>query len=220
MLPVAAICQRAREQGILSVIDGAHAPGQMDLSVEATGADFYLGNCHKWLAAPVGSGFLYARPERQALLEPLIVSWGWQAKEPGPSPFQDYFHWIGTDDPSAYLSVPAAIQFQREHDWPAVRAACHALAAQARKRISKLTGLPHICPDTPDWWGQMCTMQLPMRQDESAKDLQTRLWEGFQVEVPILDFQGQRYIRVSIQAYNAPQDVDRLLEGLTALYGA
>jgi isopenicillin-N epimerase len=217
IFPVALICQRAREQGILTVIDGAHAPGQIDLSLEALGADFYLGNCHKWLAAPVGSGFLFAQPERQALLEPLIVSWGWDAEEPGISPFLDYFSWIGTDDPSAYLSVPAAIEFQRQHDWPLVRAACHTLAAQARARIGKLTGLAHICPDTSDWWGQMCTIPLPMRQEVSAEDLRTRLWDEFQVEVPVLDFDGQRYIRISLQAYNAREDVDRLLEALAAL---
>src|SRR5215831_7324959 len=82
---------------------------------------------HNWLCAPKGSGFLYARPERQEILGPLIVSWGWRSRDPGVSPFQDYVEWTGAHDPAAYLSVPAAIQFQAEHDWPAVRAACHAL---------------------------------------------------------------------------------------------
>src|SRR5260221_8929116 len=109
IFPVADICRRAAQQGILTAIDGAHAPGQVDLDLDRLGADFYVGNCHKWLCAPVGAGFLYARPDRQPLLQPLVVSWGWQARKPGPSPFLDYFEWIGTDDPAAFLSVPAAI---------------------------------------------------------------------------------------------------------------
>lgn len=217
IFPVAAICRRAAAQGILTVVDGAHAPGQIDLALDALGADFYTGNLHKWLCAPKGSGFLYARPERQRLLRPLAVSWGWEAERPGPSLFQDYFEWTGTDDPAAYLSVPAAIAFQEEHDWPAVRAACHALAATARERIAALTGLPQISPDTPDWWMQMCAALLPLRADVPREELHLRLWEEHGVEVPITDWQGQRIVRVSIQAYNSPADVDRLFAGLAAL---
>ncbi|MHB8648106.1 MAG: aminotransferase class V-fold PLP-dependent enzyme, partial [Thermomicrobiales bacterium] len=118
ILPVAEVCRRARAAGILTVVDGAHAPGQIDLDLDDLGADFYGGNCHKWLCAPKGSGFLFARPERQPLLEPLIISWGYQADVPGPSLFLDHFERTGTHDPAAYLSVPAAIAFQREYDWP------------------------------------------------------------------------------------------------------
>ncbi|WIG58765.1 MAG: Cysteine desulfurase [Ktedonobacterales bacterium] len=216
-LPVAEICRRARERGIITVVDGAHAPGQMDLALDALGADFYTGNLHKWVCSPKGAAFLYARRERQPMLEPLVVSWGWEAREPGPSVFQDLFGWIGTDDPAAYLSVPAAIAFQRAHDWDAVRAACHALAGEARERIAALTGLGQICPDGMAWWGQMCAAPLPQRDDLSAWELQGRLWEEYQVEVPLVEWQGWRLVRVSIQAYNTPGDVDRLLAGLTRL---
>ena len=71
--PVKEICARAAESGIISVIDGAHAPGQIDIDLAAIQADFYVGNCHKWLCAPKGSAFLYARPDRQHLIEPLVV---------------------------------------------------------------------------------------------------------------------------------------------------
>src|SRR5258706_6925263 len=164
-----------------------------------------------------GAGFLFARPERQQMLEPLIVSWGWQARTPGPSRFQDYFEWIGTDDPAAYLSVPTAIEFQAQHEWPAVRAACHSLASQARERIGALTGLPHICPDTAEWWGQMCAVPLPIADTAEAESLQRRLWEEEGVEVPIVAWQDRFFVRVSIQAYNSPRDVDRLLDGLARL---
>ena len=215
--PIEAVCRRAREQGILAAIDGAHAPGQIDLDLDEIGADFYVGNCHKWLCSPVGAGFLHARPERQSLLKPLVVSWGWEPREPGPSPFIDLYDWIGTDDPAAYLSVPAAIAFQRENDWRGVRAACHALAREARERIGSLTGLPHICPDEQEWWAQMFAAPLPADMRMSAETLQARLREDYQVEVPIVEWQGWRFVRVSIQAYNSIADVERLLTGLRQL---
>ncbi|HLV98876.1 MAG TPA: aminotransferase class V-fold PLP-dependent enzyme [Ktedonobacterales bacterium] len=217
IFPIAAICRRAAAQGILTVIDGAHAPGQIDLALDTLGADFYTGNCHKWLCAPNGAGFLYARPERQALLQPLVVSWGWQARTPGPSPFQDFFGWTGTADPSAYLSVPAAIAFQTQHNWPQVRAACHALAGQARERIATLTSLEQICPDSPDWWAQMCTLPLPISHSAAGDALKQRLWDEYQIEVPIVDWQDKWFVRVSIQAYDAPSDVDRLVDALSRL---
>jgi isopenicillin-N epimerase len=217
IFPVAEICRRAAEQGILTVIDGAHAPGQLDLSLDRIEADFYVGNAHKWLSAPVGAGFLYARPDRQKLLQPLVVSWGWDAREPGASPFQDYFGWVGTDDPSAYLSVPAAIDFQEQNDWSNVRADSHQLAMRARDGITSLTGLPAICPDRTDWWVQMSACPLPTEGTMPPKELQRRLWDEYQVEVPIHDWQSFRLVRVSIQAYNSPHDVERLLEGLSRL---
>ena len=207
ILPIKEICRRARAAGILTVIDGAHAPGQLELALDELGADFYTGNCHKWLCAPKGSAFLYARPESQSLLDPLVVGWGWQAE----SSFSDYFQWIGTDDPAAYLSVPAAVDYQREHDWPQVRAVCHQLGREVRTRIQALTGLPHHCPDSETWWMQMFTVPLPACDAQAVRQ---RLWEEFKVEVPIVAWSDRFFIRVSIQAYNTPEDVDRLLFGL------
>ncbi|MBA3946774.1 MAG: aminotransferase class V-fold PLP-dependent enzyme [Herpetosiphonaceae bacterium] len=215
--PVEEVCRRARAAGILTVIDGAHAPGQIDLHLDTLGADFYTGNCHKWLCAPKGAGFLYARADWQHLVEPLVVSHGWESETPGASRFHDHFDWNGTHDPAAYLSIPAAIDFQAERDWPQVRAACHELAQVARDRIGLMTGLPQICPDSPDWWGQMCTIPLP---PGDARELHRRLWEEFRIEIPTMTWQNQRFIRVSIQAYNGPADVEHLLAALADLLPA
>lgn len=212
IFPVAEVCKRAREAGILAVIDGAHAPSQVDLSLEELGADFYSGNCHKWLCAPKGAGFLFARAERQHLLQPLVVSWGWESEIPGPSPFIDYYSWMGTDDPSAYFSVSAAIDFQREHDWPRVRAACHGLAAHAAEGLSAVTGMPRICAD--DRFVQMCSIELPLG---SIDRLGTRLWDEYRVEVPLVRWNEREFVRVSIQAYNSAEDVERLEDALKAL---
>jgi isopenicillin-N epimerase len=216
IFPVAEICRRARAAGILTVIDGAHAPGQIDLQLDELGADFYIGNCHKWLCAPKGVGFFYARPEQQELLEPFVVGWGWQSANPGPSTFIDHFDWLGTDDPSAYLTVPAALAFQQEHDWPTVRDACHALAGQARARIGALTGLPQICPDSQAWWNQMCSIPLPPI-DVAA--LHNHLLNDYNIEIPVIGWQDRVFIRVSIQAYNNQGDVDTLLDALENFLG-
>jgi isopenicillin-N epimerase len=211
IFPVAEICRRAREAGILTLIDGAHAPGQIELDMQAIGADFYTGNCHKWLCAPKGAGFLYARPEAQPLLQPLVVSWGYEAELPGVSRFVDYFGWTGTFDPAAYLSVPAAIRFQAEHRWPQVRAACHQLLGQARTRVAALSGQAQICPDSPLWWSQLAVAPLP---ECDAVELKRRLWDDWQVEVPIIVWKGRPFVRISVQAYNSPADIDRLVGAL------
>jgi isopenicillin-N epimerase len=214
ILPVAEVCRRARAAGIMTVIDGAHAPGQIDLNLDELGADFYGGNCHKWLCAPKGSGFLFARPEHQDSLDPLIISWGYEAADPGPSRFLDHLERTGTQDPAAYLTVPAAIAFQREHDWPRVQAACHLLARDARERIAALSGLPQIAPDSSEWWAQLCTCPVP---PVDAQHLKARLWDDYQIEIPVSSRNGQTFVRVSIQAYNRQEDVDRLLEALAVL---
>ncbi len=214
ILPIVEVCRRAREAGILTVIDGAHAPGQIDLNLDDLGADFYGGNCHKWLCAPKGAGFLFVRPEHQDSLDPLIISWGYEADNPGPSRFLDHLERTGTQDPAAYLSVPAAIAFQREHDWPRVRAACHLLARDARARIAALTGLPQIAPDSAEWWMQMCTCPLPPIDGMRLKE---RLWDDYQVEIPVSSRNGRASVRVSIQAYNDQEDVNRLMEALSVL---
>ena len=109
--PIKPLIDRARARGILTVVDGAHAPGQIDLNLRELGADFYSGNLHKWLMSPKGSAFLYARKEMQHLVEPLVISWGWEAEKPGPSKFIDEQEWTGTRDIAAFLSVPSVIQF-------------------------------------------------------------------------------------------------------------
>jgi isopenicillin-N epimerase len=212
IFPVAEICRRARAAGILTLVDGAHAPGQIDLALDGLGADFYAGNCHKWLCSQRPSGFLYARPDAQPLLKPLVVSWGWEPEEAHLEPFQYMFEWMGTYNPAAYLTIPAAIEFQVARNWPDARAACHELLLEAERRIGELTGLAPI--SGPDTFVQMRAIPLPACD---LKVLKERLWEEYQIEVPLVGWNGRHYIRVSIQCYNSPADVDRLLEALKRL---
>ena len=214
--PVAAVCARARAEGILTVVDGAHAPGQIPLDLPALGADFYAGNCHKWLCAPKGAGFLYARPEVQRLVEPLIVGWGWgeERELTFGSDFLDYLQYPGTKDYAAYLAVPDAIAFQAAHGWPSVRAACHTLAGQAIARIEALTGRPSLYAGGAEF-AQMAAAALPPVADVAA--FQRRLYNEFRVEIPCVQWGGQQFIRVSVQGYNNSTDVDALIDALTYL---
>ncbi len=212
-LPVEAICQRARDAGILTLIDGAHAPGQIDLDLSAITADFYTGNLHKWFMAPKGAAFLHARRACQPWLEPLVVSWG---RLPGnDDSLASRLQWMGTDDPSALLSVPAALDFMAGYDWPTVRQRCHALLRESLAAISELTGLPPAYPLDGAHYQQMGIARLPATCN--IEQVKTRLYDEFRVEVPLNDWQGEKFVRVSLQGYNQPEDCAALLAGLRAL---
>ncbi|MDB5902772.1 MAG: cys/Met metabolism PLP-dependent enzyme family protein [Betaproteobacteria bacterium] len=212
VFPVAEICARARRAGIITVVDGSHVPAQLPLSLRSLDPDFYVGILHKWLCAPKGCAFLYARPSAQPLLDPLVVSWGWEPKNPGPSKFVEYHEWQGSRDISQFLSVPAAIAFQREHDWDEVRVRCKALAAHAQREISALSRLPPYHPDLPEWYGQIVCARLPAGTDDVA--LLHRLRYEYDIDVSVDRFNNLPRIRVSIQGYNELKDVERLLDVL------
>ncbi|TFH34208.1 MAG: aminotransferase class V-fold PLP-dependent enzyme [Anaerolineales bacterium] len=209
--PVEEVCRRARQEGILTIIDGAHAPGQLELDLNTLGADFYAGACHKWLCAPKGASFLYARREAQDLLEPLVVSWGWEAEKPGPSLFIDHHEWQGTRDLAAFLSVPDAIAFQREHDWPAVRQRCHQLALDLRQRLLETLGLPGLTPAGEGWFIQMFAVPLPELDPQA---LQRTLLEEHNIEVVARRWNRRPLLRVSVQAYNDEIDCSALESAL------
>ena len=196
---VATLCARAREAGVLTIVDGAHAPGQIDLDLESLGADVYAGNCHKWMCAPKGSAFLYAAPDSQELIEPLIVSWDWA----DGAAFHELHRWQGTHDPSAFLAVPSAIDFLAEHDWPTVRARCHALLADAGFGLEPLT----------DDFVQMRGYRLA--HDDPA-ELKRRLYDRHRIEVPIVETRQGWVLRVSVQAYNDASDLAALRAALGA----
>ncbi|WP_062193966.1 aminotransferase class V-fold PLP-dependent enzyme [Anaerolinea thermolimosa] len=212
-LPVKEICARARQQGVLTIVDGAHAPGQIDLDLEAIGADFYTGNCHKWMLSPKGAGFLYARPEMQRLIEPLVVSWGYRNRT--GSPLVDYLQWTGTHDPAAALAVPAAIRFMEEYRWGEVRKTCHDRLRWTVEHLCALVGKSPLYPLDSDLYYQMAIAPLPETTDLQV--LKDRLYDEFQVEVPFIEWNGNKFVRVSVQGYNTREDVEALCRGLEEL---
>ena len=205
ILPIEEICRRAREAGIITVIDGAHAPGQISVDMEKIGADFYTANCHKWMCTPKGSGFLYVRPEYQTPIEPLIISWGWTED----ADFVTRNQWQGTRDPSAYLTVPLGIEYLQEHDWATVRARCHAIGVELRDQIADWSDQTPIAPES--WFSQMFSAPLPPCDPLVVKQ---RLYNEYKIEVPVMTFNKREYVRVSIQAYNTREDGQKLLAAL------
>ena len=214
-LPVQELVRRGRDAGLVTIVDGAHAPGQIELDIDAIGADFYSGNCHKWMMAPKGAAFLHARPQAQKLVEPLVVSWGWESRDPGSSPFLDQQEWTGTRDPSAWLAVPAAIRFMKEHDWDLERRRCREMIQDVREKITAITALEPICPATGGWFDQMHALPLPA--DIDAPGLQKALREEYNIEIPVPEVDGRHFLRPSAQAYNTPDDFELLAEALARL---
>jgi isopenicillin-N epimerase len=197
-LPVEELCRRARERGIKTVVDGAHAPGHIPLDLRTLDVDYYAANCHKWLCAPKGAGFLYVRRELQDAIAPLVIGWGYEEE----STFISRHEKQGTRDPAAYLTVPTAIEWQREHEWDLVREHCRRLAAATPARL----GLEPLGTGL-----QMVTMRLP--RDVPA-DLQRRLYAEYRIEIPVFE---PPMIRASFQGYNDASDLDMLATALDAL---
>ena len=216
-MPVEDICTMARKRGILTLVDGAHAPGQILLNLGETGANFYVGNCHKWMLSPKGAAFLHASPRGQALLSPLVVSWGWGEDSPfgTGSPFLDSLQWAGTDDPSAYLAVPSAIQFQEDHNWDKVRENCHQLLTQTLERASQITGMPSIYPQGERLYHQMAVVPMPPIND--IESFQETLYQDYKIEIPAIEWQGRQFLRISVQGYNTKEDMEIFLGALEEL---
>jgi isopenicillin-N epimerase len=215
-LPVVQICQRGEQAGILSIVDAAHSPGQIPLDLQLLGADIVFGNCHKWMLAPKGAGFLYVRRDLQHLIEPLIVSWGYNStpEVTTGSHFIDLLQWTGTKDPAAALTVPDAIRFMQDHHWEDVRCQCHKLLRGAIEQICDLTGMNPVYPLDSDFYSQMGIAPLP-RSD--LVRLKSRLYDEYKVEVPLVEWQDRQFIRISIQGYNSQGDVDALVNALKVL---
>ncbi len=221
VFPIERPIAEARKRGIWTVIDGAHAPGHIPLNLDAMGVDFYSGNCHKWLMTPKGSAFLYVRPELQGMINPLVISHGWTAdsKLPdakgafGNSPFIDELEMQGTRDPAAWLTVPAAIEFRKQHDWTSVAADCRVLAQDTARRLQALTGLAPL--STPEFCApQMVSMPIP---DTDTLELSKALMARYSIEIPVFKWQDHSIVRVSVQGYNSKAQMDILIEALTEL---
>ncbi|HUR88125.1 MAG TPA: aminotransferase class V-fold PLP-dependent enzyme [Ramlibacter sp.] len=215
IFPMRELCAAARERGITTLVDGAHAPGQIDLDIDAVGEDFYVGNCHKWLCGPKGAGFLHARPEHHEMLHATVMSWGYAEGTGGHSGFAAYLghstferrlQWQGTRDISAWLAVPAALDFLARHDWPAVRTRCHELARHAHDVLTRRHGLAPLAHDGD--WAQMVAIPVP-KQDADA--LRERLFTESRIEVPVTSYAGHVFVRVAVQGYNTSGDIEQLL---------
>ena len=221
VFPIEDVVAEARARGIITVVDGAHTPGHIPLNLTALDADYYAGNCHKWLMAPKGSAFLYVRRELQAAINPLVISHGWtaDARDPGTTgvfgntPFIDGLEMQGTRDPSAWLSVPDAITFRRQHGWDDVAARCRDLVQDTGARVAAMTGLPPL--SSPRFCApQMVAMPVPTCDPMALK---LALLQDYAIEIPCYAWKDQTIVRVSAQGYNTVAQMDRLVTALATL---
>lgn len=224
VFPIARIVRELAERGVETIVDGAHAPGMVALDVGAIGAAGYAGNCHKWLCAPKGAGFLVVREDLLKRVRPTVISHGANRRVEDRSRFHAEFDWTGTTDPTAYLCVPEAIRFVGgllPGGWAELRASNHEKAVVARRVLLKSLCVDEPCPES--MLGSMAAIPLPSTGERrlwtgfERDDLQAALLERHGIEVPVLWFGGRRILRISAQIYNEPDEYERLAGAVTEI---
>ena len=211
VFPVKEICEKARELGLITIIDGAHVPGQLDLNIQELNPDFYTGALHKWMLAPKGVSFLYVKKTFQNSIDPLVVSWGYESESPSDSQFLDYHQHQGTRDISAFLTIPKAIEFLRVNNWEERAASCRKLIRDNYNKFCELLNSKPICPVTSEFLVQMCS--IPIRTTKPL-ELKETLFNKYKIEIPVMKLEDKFFLRIAINGYNSQQDLDILREAL------
>jgi isopenicillin-N epimerase len=226
--PVERIVPALQARGVEVLVDGAHAPGMVALDLATLGAAFYTANCHKWLCAPKGAGFLHVRRDHRDRLLPLVTSHGATAVRPDRSRLHLEFDWPGTHDPTAYLAVPAAIRAVGglvPGGWPEVMRRNHDLVLAARRLLAAAL---RIAPPAPEsMLGALAAVPLPdgdplvTPSPQWMDPLQQLLVEEHRIEVPIFPWPAppRRLLRISAQLYNDLEEYRRLATVLSSLLG-
>ena len=211
-LPVEEICALAKEKGLITFVDGAHAPAQVSIDLDNSSFDIFTGACHKWMMTPKGSSFLYVKKEFQSMVDPLIVSWGYKSMSPSPSTFLDYHQTNGTRDFSAFLTIPDAIQFMQENHWNEVSRECRELVIHNAPTLCKLLGAVPLAPLNDIFIRQLFSASIKTAEPEK---LQSHLFEAYHVEVPVMRHGDKAYLRYSINAFNSQKDLDTLFDAIS-----
>jgi len=210
-LPVEEICKAARALGIMTFVDGAHGPAQVEVDLQEMDCDMYVGACHKWMMAPKGSSFLYVRKEWQGLLDPLVISWGFDAAFPSHSQFLDYHEMQGTRDLSAFCTIPACIQFMEENNWKAVSKNCRKMVQENAPELCEISGKKPLSEINDDFIAQMFSCEIDTKNPKELHDL---LLHKYKIEIPVMPHGDKTFIRYSINAFNSQEDLDKLFDAL------
>lgn len=213
IFPVKEICEKAKELGLMTIVDGAHVPGHIPLDLSELKADIYTGACHKWMLTPKGCSFLYATKEVQNNFDPVIISWGYQAEFPGKSLFLDYHQQQGTRDYSAFLTVPKAIDFLAKNNWESVSEDAKTMLRSNYKSLCDIVGTQPICPVTPEFLGQICSIPVTLKNDDPLL-LKNILFDQYKIEIPVFKLREQVFMRLSTQAYVTQENIDYLKRAL------
>jgi isopenicillin-N epimerase len=217
VFPVEAIVRGCQARGVDVLVDGAHTPGMLPLDVEKLGATYYVANLHKWVCAPKGSAFIWVQPDRQAGIHPTVVS---HHLDEG---FAREFGWTGTRDISPWLTVPTAISFLAELGWDAVMDHNHRLAVWAHQMLVDRWRVEPISPLDGSLLGSLATVRLPgslaKLEGQEHQALQQRLYDEFQIELPLVRWNNHGMLRVACQVYNTPTEFERLADAISKLAG-
>jgi isopenicillin-N epimerase len=211
IFPVKEIIQKAKSLGLITIIDGAHVPGHIDLNLTDLDPDYYTGTLHKWMLAPKGCSFLYVKKELQNNIDPLVVGWGYQSESPSKSRFLDYHEFQGTRDISAFLTAPTVIQFLKENHWTEKAKQSKQLILENYQKFCDLLGSTPICPVTNVFLGQMCSIPIKTEQPMALKEL---LFEKYKIEIPVMKIDHGIFLRISLNAYNDEKDLETLYHAL------
>ena len=220
VLPIQTLVRKLAQLGVETLVDGAHAPGMVPLNLRKLGATYYTGNCHKWLCAPKGAGFLCTRRDRRQSIRPLSISHGANSPRADRSRYLIEFGWIGTIDPSACLSVPEALRFigsRLTGGWAAVMKRNRRLVLGGRKMLCEALEIDSPCPD--EMIGALAAVPLPDGADAKPPrsplyldPLQDQFLAQYRIEVPIIPWPAppKRLLRISAQLYNSLPQYERL----------
>ena len=224
VFPMQEIVGELENLGVQVIVDGAHAPGQIDLDLDRLGASYYAGNCHKWLCCPKGTGFLHVRRDRQSVIHPLIISHGMNDPRTDLSLFRKEFDWQGVADPSGFLAIPTAISFLGSlvpGGLPSLAARNHSLALSFRDALCPIFRLEPPAPDS--MVGSMAAFPVDhiVPEPEIRQKLELMLREQHHIEIPMIRWRPtldtERWtLRVSCQIYNDKGDIDRLATALAS----
>ena len=227
VLPIARIVRELEDRDVDTLVDGAHAPGMFDLHVAAIGAAYYAGNCHKWLCAPKGAGFLHVRSDKQPEIRPTVISHGANSPRTDRTRFLEEFDWVGTVDPTAAMCVSEAIRFMGgllPGGWLEVRKRNRNLVLEGRRLMCEALAIDPPCADT--MIGSLAAMPLPPGSTEPptsalyADPLQEKLLARWGIEVPVIPWPAppKRLIRISAQLYNRIENYEFLASALAEIF--
>lgn len=228
VLPLERIISEMNRRGIDTLVDGAHAPGMLELDVDALGATWYTGNCHKWICAPKGAAFLWSHPDRQREIRPATISHGANSVRTDRSRYLIEFDWVGTDDPTPVLSIPRALDFMQgllPGGWAELRERNRSLALEGRRILCEALAIGEPAPAA--MIGSLAAVPLPdglpgaVVPASYGDPLQDRLFFDHRIEVPVIAWPAppRRLVRISAQVYNTAEDYERLSEALVSELG-
>jgi len=212
VFPLKEIIRYVNDRGILSIVDGAHSPGQINIDMKDLKCDFYTGALHKWLCMPKGTSFLYVKNEHQDWMKPMINSWGKHGEDPGPSEFLQNFQWQGTRDMSRFLIVPDSLDYFKKNILPN-RNNCYSMVLDAYSKLESILGTKPLSIGD-HWLRQMVSHPLKKNIPENIKDI---LLNEHNIEIPIFKWKDSLLIRLSVQCYNNKEDIDSLMKALGSI---